>query len=68
MKEVICVDTNNNNVTAIKYLGITSIVLVIGIVICFLASLGYNTYINYSDKKIEVRTENSNSTHLNTVD
>ena len=59
---------SDNSVVAVKYLGRTSLALVIGMVICFLASLGYNTYVKYTDKKIEVRTENSNSTQLNTHD
>ena len=48
---------------AIKFLGTALILLIIGIVICFLASLGYNTYIKYHNikKKIEVRTHNSNN-------
>ena len=51
-------------ILAVKFLGIALIVLIVGIVLCFLASLGYNTYIKYhnKDKKIEVRAENSNST------
>ncbi|MCI9000931.1 MAG: hypothetical protein HFJ26_08680 [Clostridia bacterium] len=46
-----------------KYLGISLIILIIGFVICFLAVLGFNTKLTYSDndKKIEVRAENSNS-------
>lgn len=49
--------------TSIKFLGATSILLIIGFVICFLAVIGYNTYIKYQDrhKKIEVRSKNSNS-------
>ena len=58
----------DSNVVAVKYLGKALICLIVGIVLCFLASLGYNTYIKYSDKKIEVRAENSNSTNLNTLD
>lgn len=51
---------------AIKFLGTALILLIIGIVICFLASLGYNTYIKYHNikKKIEVRTQNTNN-HTN---
>ena len=50
-------------ILAVKYLGIALIILIVGIVLCFLASLGYNTYIKFQDKhkKIEVRAENSNS-------
>lgn len=47
---------------AVKYLGITSISLVLAIAICFLANLGYNTYIKIQkNKEIEVHAENSNS-------
>ena len=47
---------------AVQYLGIALICLIVGIVLCFLASLGYNTYIKFQDKhkKIEVHAENSN--------
>ena len=47
---------------AVKFLGIISIILVLGFILCFLANLGFNTYFEYSDenKKIEVRAENSN--------
>lgn len=53
----------NALVTAIKFLGTTSILLIIGLVLCFLAVIGYNTYIKYQNKhkKIEVRSKNSNS-------
>lgn len=46
---------------AIKFLGTALILLIIGIVVCFLASLGYNTYIKYNDnkKKLEVCAKNS---------
>lgn len=49
-------------ILAVQYLGIALIVLIVGIVLCFLASLGYNTYIKFQDKhkKIEVQTTNSN--------
>ena len=52
---------------AVKFLGIISIILVLGFIICFLANMGFNTYFKYSDenKKIEVRAENSN---LNSLD
>lgn len=59
---------SGNDTVAVKYLGRTSLALVIGMVICFLASLGYNTYVKYTDKKIEVQATNSNSTNLNTVE
>ena len=61
-------NTNDGNVVAVRYLGRALISLIVGMIVCFLASLGYNTYIKYSDKKIEVRAENSNSTYLNTLD
>ena len=46
----------------IKFLGTVSVICVVGLIICVLAFLGYNTYIKYQDrhKKIEVRAENSN--------
>lgn len=59
-------DTTSNDI-AVKYLGRALIALIIGIVLCFLASLGYNTYIRWSQKEIEVHAENSNSQN-NTVD
>lgn len=48
-------------ILAVKYLGISLIFLIIGIVLCFLASLGYNTYIKFQDnhKKIEVQATDS---------
>ena len=58
----------DSNVVAVRYLGRALICLIIGIVLCFLASLGYNTYIKYSNKKIEVQAQNSNSTSLNTIE
>lgn len=53
----------NAEILAVKFLGIALILLIVGIVLCFLASLGYNTYIKFKDnnKKIEVHAENSNS-------
>ena len=59
---------DDSNDLAVKYLGAISVILAVGLVLCFLASLGYNTYITYSGKKIEVRTENLNSTYLNTIE
>ena len=47
-------------ILAIKMLGMALILLIIGIVLCFLASLGYSTYIKCSNKKNEVHAENSN--------
>lgn len=52
-------DTTSNDI-AVKYLGRALISLIIGIVICFLASLSYNTYIRFSQKEIEVQATNSN--------
>lgn len=51
-------------VMAVRYLGIALIFLIVGIVLCFLASLGYNTYIKFQDnhKKIEVQATDSKST------
>jgi hypothetical protein len=46
---------------AVKFLGIALVTLIVGIVLCFLASLGYNTYMKFTKKEIEVHTENSNS-------
>ena len=50
-------------ILAVQFLGIALIVLIVGIVLCFLASLGYNTYIKFKNnqKEIEVHAENSNS-------
>ena len=58
-KEVVKLDAE---ILAVKYLGTALIFLIIGIVLCFLASLSYNTYVKFQDrhKKIEVRTKNSN--------
>ena len=52
-----------SEILAVKFLGIALIVLIVGIVLCFLASLGYSTYIKFYDKhkKIEVCAENTNS-------
>ena len=47
------------------FLGIVAICLVAGLVICFLATNGFNTRITYSQEKIEVRAENSNSLQNN---
>ena len=52
-------DATANDI-AVKYLGRALIALIIGIVICFLASLSYNTYIRFSQKEIEVQATNSN--------
>lgn len=53
-------DITGNDV-AVRYLGIALILLIVGMILCFLANLGYNTYIDWSKKEIEVRAENSNS-------
>ena len=47
---------------AVKFLGIVSIILALGFSVCFLAIIGYNTYLKYQDKhkKIEVHAENPN--------
>ena len=61
---------SNSEVVAVRFLGWTLIITAIGIILCALASLGFNTKLSYTDnnKKIEVRTENSNYNQLNTVD
>lgn len=56
---------DDSNVIAVKYLGRALIALIVGIVLCFLASLGYNTYIRFSQEKIEVQATNSNFNNLN---
>ena len=52
-----------NNEVAVEYLGKALISVIIGIIICFLATIGYNTYISVTDKKIEVRATNSNTSN-----
>lgn len=49
-------------IMAVQYLGKALIFLVIGIVVCFLANLGFNTYFKFQDKnkKIEVQATDSN--------
>lgn len=61
---------SDSEVVAVRFLGWTLIITAIGIVLYALASLGYNAKLSYSDnnKKIEVRTENSNHTQINTVE
>ena len=46
------------SILAVKFLGTALITLIVGFVVCFLAVLGYNTYVRFhSDKKkIEVST------------
>lgn len=46
-------NTNDSNVVAVRYLGRALIASIVGMVVCFLAVLGYNTYIKYSDKKTD---------------
>ena len=53
-------DYNCNDI-AVRYLDRALIALIVGIVLCFLASLGYTSYIKWSEKEIEVRAVNSNS-------
>jgi len=52
----------NTESLAVLFLGIALISLIVGIVLCFLASLGYNTYLKIQNdqKKIEVHAQNSN--------
>jgi len=54
----------DTEILAVKFMGFALILLIFGFVICFLACMGYNTYLKYQDehKKIEVRSMNSNST------
>lgn len=39
---------------------IVTIILAVGLIVCFLATIGYNTYISATKEKIEVHTQNSN--------
>lgn len=39
---------------------LVTIILALGMIICFLATIGYNTYISCTKEKIEVQTQNSN--------
>jgi len=50
---------DNTATLAVKFLGIALIALIVGIVLCFLASLGYNTYMKFTKKEIEVRTDSN---------
>jgi hypothetical protein len=59
---------DDSNVIAVQYLVRALIALIVGIVFCFLASLGYNTYIRFSQEKIEVQATNSNFTNLNELE
>ena len=47
------------SILAVKFLGTALIALIIGFVVCFLAVLGYNTYVRFhaNKKKIEVVTQ-----------
>lgn len=46
------------SILAVKFLGAALIALIVGFVVCFLAVLGYNTYVRFhsNKKKIEVST------------
>ena len=59
---------DSSNDIAVKYLGKALLSVILGIIVCFLATIGYNTYISISQEKIEVQATNSNSTNLNDVD
>ena len=49
---------------AVQYLGRALLFLIVGLVLCFLASLGYNTYLKFSKEKVEVLSEkNSNKSN-----
>lgn len=37
-----------------------TIILAVGLIVCFLATIGYNTYISFTKEKIEVQALNSN--------
>lgn len=37
-----------------------TIILAVGMIVCFLATIGYNTYISLTKEKIEVQAQNSN--------
>ena len=39
------------SILAVKFLGTSLIALIIGFVVCFLAVLGYNTYIRFHTNK-----------------
>ena len=39
---------------AVQYLGTALISLIVGFVICFLAALGYTTYMRFRDKEKEI--------------
>ena len=60
VEELSTKDKTNNDV-AVRYLGISLIIVLVGIILYSLASLGYNTYISFSQEKIEVQGTNSNS-------
>ena len=53
-------DTSDSISTCIKSLTIVSIAAIISIMICCLASLGYNSKITVEKEKIEVTANNSN--------
>ena len=54
---------NDSNTLAIKYLGWTLILTIVFVGLYALATIGYNTYISFSQEKIEVQATNSNSTN-----
>lgn len=56
-------NTKDTSELAVTYLGRALLAVIIGIVICFLTTIGYNTYISISQEKIEVQAMNSNSTN-----
>ena len=53
--------TKDGNDIAVRYLGRALLAVILGIVICFLTTIGYNTYVSISQEKIEVQATNSNS-------
>ena len=48
---------------ALKIIGVTSIITIVGLVICSLACLGYNLRVEYQDKnkKVEAHIQDVNS-------
>ena len=53
-------DTSDNMSTYTKSLTIVSIAAILSIMVCFLASLGFNSKVTLEKEKIEVTATNSN--------
>lgn len=60
-------DSSNSDI-AVRYLGRALIAVIICGTIFGLASLGYNSYINFTKKGIEVNAHNFNSSKLNEIE